>query len=276
MIEQHGPLEWARAKPDWLTIPQAKFFFAPELVKPGEEFRAFVARRCAASLLNVVQLSDRVISVRHGDVQLVVNGEIGELRLDHLQCSRSLSADGFSELDYKFVCEPDAPGMEAVEPVHRSSVLELASFAVKFSHDQRMCFQAAIEAGHATLVGRWRDLTEPFRPIEPDQWQHFHYDPSSSPIAHAKNGGAPIYSPMVMPIEREPTAAADAQKPADPLSWLITEMRRDPNKPRSKASMLEAARNRWSDLSKTKFEALWTMAITTSGAAAWSAPGRRN
>lgn len=278
MNGQHGPLEWTQAKPDWLTIPQAKFFFAPELIKPGEELRAFVARQCAVSFAaspNVVRLSDRVISVRHGDVQLVVDGETGELRLEHIQRSRSLSADGFSELDYKFVCEPDAPGLEAVEPVHRNSVVELASFALKFNHDQRSSFQTALEAGHAMLVGRWHDLREPFRRIQPDQWQHFLFDPSFPQIARAMDGDARIFSPMVMPIEGRPIADDGAHEATDPLSWMISLMSSSRDKKLfTKEQMLELAQNRWPDLSETKFYSLWTMAVSSSGATAWSSSGR--
>ncbi|SFO25629.1 hypothetical protein SAMN05216330_102429 [Bradyrhizobium sp. Ghvi] len=276
-----SPHEWTRANPDWLTIPQAMFFFSPEHVKPGAEFHAFVERRyremsAEAESRSVAQLSDRAVSVRRDQVQLVVDGSTGKMHLEHVERHQSLMADGYSDVEYLFVCEPDAPGLEAVEPGLRSAVVELASFAVKFGLSQKQNFAQALEQGHAMLVGRWHDLTEPFRPIHPDQWRQFLFDPSSSPIARAANGDVQIFSPMVIPSEPTSVAMASPHSGVDPiLSWLIDQMRSNPDKPRSKSSMLIEARNLCADLSERKFFDLWKPAVSLSGAAAWSKPGRR-
>jgi len=283
MYEQLALSEWTHSGPNWLSIPQARFFFSPLYVNPGTEFVAFVAQRYRATTsesacsADIVQLSDFAVAMRQDQVQLVIDGTVGELYLKHVERGQSLSSDGFSDVDYRLVAEPDALPLHEIEPAYRQHVVELASFGVGFSYAQRRSFEEALQMGHAMLVGRWHALTEPFRPIQPDQWRHFLFDPASSPIARAEHGSDQIFSPMVMPIERKPVADGQAHDATDPtLSWLVGEMKIAPTQPRPRKRMLIEARKQWPDTSDRKIKGLWTTAVSLSGAVAWSAPGRRS
>ena len=58
--------------------------------------------------------------------------------------------------------------------------------------------------------------------------------------------------------------------------WLTNLMKNDPHKPRPKLAVRKEAKERFPTLSNRGFDRAWTSAINQSGAARWSAPGRRS
>lgn len=268
-----GQSEWHYPEADWLTIPQAPYYFSPAYVTAGADFFAYLVRRARAhSLSDVVQLSDHSVALHRGMVRLIIDGCAGDMWLEHRQ-SHCLTLDG-SDVDYQSVFYAEATELETISPEHRQSVLDLANFAMRFRRDQQHHFLTALQQREAVIVGRWHSLTEPFRPVEYDQWLHFKFDPSTRA---AKTGGdAILYSPMVMPIVQTSTAVQLTEGVPEPvLSWLIDQMRLAPDRPRSKKAMLSEARSRCTDLSERKFLHLWKTAISSSGAVAWGEAGRR-
>lgn len=268
-----GKSEWLHPEANWLTIQQAPYYFSPAYVRPGADFLALLEHRAHAhALTDVLQLSDRSAALQRGLVRLIIDGSAGDMRIEHKH-SHCLTVDG-SDVDYKSVFYAEAAELEAILPDHRQSVLDLASFAMRFRRDQQHHFLTALQQGEAVVVGRWHSLTEPFRPVEYDQWLHFKYDPTTRT---AKAGGDTlVYSPMVVPIARRSASVDPTEAIPEPvLSWLVEQMRRTPDRPRSKKTMLSEARNRCSDLSERKFLHLWKTAISLSGAVAWAEGGRR-
>ncbi|SFH70004.1 hypothetical protein [Bradyrhizobium sp. cf659] len=263
--------EWLHPEADWLAIEQAPYFFSPAYVRPGADFFAFVEHRARAhALSDVVQLSDRSVALHRGQARLTIDGYAGEMRLEHATPFQYLTLDG-SDVDYQSVFYAEAAEHEEISPEHRQSVLDLASFAMRFRRDQQQHFLTALQQREALVVGRWHSVTDPFRPVQYDQWLHFRFNPSTR-IAQSEGGDALIYSPMVLPIEQNLSPKQQAEKAV--LDWLVDFMHRTSERPVQKEKIRVEAQNRWHDLSDRAFFKIWDRAISQSGVETYGRPGR--